>query len=385
MQHAPISRTLIVRNGFRKVPQLRNRGLFMAVPLSQPLDELCNKVGKRWDAIDAARQNAFTELDRIRTILADHRLEPSDTSFVVFGSLARLEWTVGSDVDWTLLVDGQADPNHLQVSQAIASRLVEAKMQEPGPSGIFGSLAFSHDLIHQIGGEADTNSNMTQRILLLLESAPVGKPEAYDRVVNAVLSRYLDNDISFLSRSGQHYKVPRFLLNDIVRYWRTVCVDYAQKHRERRGSKWALRNAKLRLSRKLIFVAGLLTCFSCYLNPPAELKNLFDMPDQLEPLISHLRSYVRLTPLEIVANGLSSFARPETAAQAFDAYDRFLTIMNDGEVRKHLAGLKAKEAQSDRVFAEVRKVSNSFQEALTKFLFDEHKGLAELTRKYGIF
>jgi hypothetical protein len=36
-------------------------------------------------------------------------------------------------------------------------------------------MAFSHDIIHQIGGQNDTNKNTTQRILLLLESAAMGK------------------------------------------------------------------------------------------------------------------------------------------------------------------------------------------------------------------
>src|SRR5580698_11498030 len=36
-----------------------------------------------------------------------------DTSLVVFGSLARGEWTDASDVDWTYLIDGQANSDHL--------------------------------------------------------------------------------------------------------------------------------------------------------------------------------------------------------------------------------------------------------------------------------
>ena len=36
-----------------------------------------------------------------------------DTSLVVFGSLARGEWTSGSDLDWTYLIDGGA-PNEPQ-------------------------------------------------------------------------------------------------------------------------------------------------------------------------------------------------------------------------------------------------------------------------------
>jgi hypothetical protein len=222
-------------------------------------------------------------------------------------------------------------------------------------------------------------------VLLLLESAPIGNPEAYDRVVNAVLNRYLDDDISFLSRSGQQYKVPRFLLNDIVRYWRTMCVDYATKHRERQGEGWALRNTMLRLSRKLIFTAGLLTCFDCYLRSPVELQGLFDIGEQLQPLLSHLRTQVRMTPLEILADSLATFAQAETSTKIFDAYDRFLSMMKDGDVRKHLSELKSKESQADKVFDEIRTISNEFQEGLTTFLLDENKVLNQLTRKYGIF
>src|SRR4029077_15479746 len=157
----------------------------------------------------------------------------------------------------------------------------------PGPAATFGSVTFSHELVHHIGGHSDSNRNTTQRILLLLESTPIGSADAYQRVVRAVLGRYLDNDISFLtrSRSGKRYKVPRFLLNDIVRYWRTVCVDYATKFRERQGAEWALRNAKLRMSRKLIFASGLVMCFSCYLKPPAPLVDLFHVSDEYEPII----------------------------------------------------------------------------------------------------
>lgn len=39
-------------------------------------------------------------------MLSMHNLIPVDASFVVSGSLAREEWTYGSDVDWTLLIDG---------------------------------------------------------------------------------------------------------------------------------------------------------------------------------------------------------------------------------------------------------------------------------------
>ena len=87
--------------------------------------------------------------------------DSEDTSLVVFGSLARREWTTGSDLDWTYLVDGQANSDHLVIAQRINSA-IEAEFKEPGPTGIFGHMAFSHEIVHQIGGQWDTNKNTTQ-------------------------------------------------------------------------------------------------------------------------------------------------------------------------------------------------------------------------------
>ena len=46
-----------------------------------------------------------------------------DTSLVVFGSLARGEWTSASDLDWTYLIDGQANSDHLVIAQKIQTIL----------------------------------------------------------------------------------------------------------------------------------------------------------------------------------------------------------------------------------------------------------------------
>jgi predicted nucleotidyltransferase len=42
-----------------------------------------------------------------------------DRSLVVFGSLARGEWTADSDLDWTYLIDGGANSDHLVIAQNI--------------------------------------------------------------------------------------------------------------------------------------------------------------------------------------------------------------------------------------------------------------------------
>ena len=70
--------------------------------------------------------------------------------------MARNEFTEGSDLDWTLLVDGQAKPNH-QDTVVELRKMFKNKYKNPGPTGTFGGLAFSHDIIHHIGGLEDDN------------------------------------------------------------------------------------------------------------------------------------------------------------------------------------------------------------------------------------
>jgi predicted nucleotidyltransferase len=135
-----------------------------------------------------------------------------DTSLVVFGSLARGEWTSGSDLDWTYLIDGQANSDHLLIAQKIQKLLKDhkEKFRPPGQTGTFGNMAFSHDIIHQIGGQNDTNRNTTQRILLLLESAPIGRSnQAHERIIRGVISRYLEEDTHLLTADSRQYRIPR--------------------------------------------------------------------------------------------------------------------------------------------------------------------------------
>jgi predicted nucleotidyltransferase len=184
-----------------------------------------------------ARKDAAAVRKELDQLLSERipKYTSEDTSLVVFGSLARDEWTSASDLDWTYLIDGQANSDHLVIAQRIRKLLEEHKdkYRPPGQTGTFGNMAFSHDIIHQIGGQNDTNKNTTQRILLLLESAAIGRNnQAYERVIKGVINRYLEEDNHLLTEDKKRYRVPRFLLNDIIRFWRTMAVDFAQASKE---------------------------------------------------------------------------------------------------------------------------------------------------------
>ena len=355
------------------------------------IEKLEDKVGCSWQALRKAKERTETALERFRDAIAGNGESPSslmpeeEASIVVFGSLARWEWTDGSDVDWTLLIDGPADPQHRRIAHFIAARLEQEKLRRPGPTGVFGNMAFSHDIIHQIGGQRDTNQNTTQRVLLLLESLPLKGGLVYGRVTRSVLRRYLEDDISFHSSGGKKYRVPRFLLNDIVRYWRTMAVDYAHKRYERAGQGWALRNIKLRMSRKLIFVSGLLTCFSCYLNPSSGTQTGAKGVDSENAIVNHLMKYVTMPPLEVLAEALLNYASKEAAVCIMNAYERFIENLACPETRRYLDSLEMSNSDMDETFNHMCQISREFQKGLTSFFFDGDEQLARLTRKYGVF
>jgi len=311
-----------------------------------------------------------------------------DISVVAFGSLARDEFARGSDVDWTALVDGGANPGHLGIAKQVRDLVKGLDAREPGQEGIFGNIAFSHDIIHQIGGEDDTNQNTTRRILLVLESRPIGRREAYDRVLNQVLTRYVDEARRFLETSAR-YHIPRFLLNDFARYWRTMAVDFAYKRRTRGGRGAAIRNIKLRISRKLIYVSGLLACFSLHLLASEEEK-AFLTHDSAEfrshEFVRYLRELFAHTPLEILASVINRHqSLHPTGVRLFRCYDNFLGVLSDAEKRNHLNLITPGDEPNDPQFQELRRISHEFRDALLDLFFSEQAGVLPLTKTFGVF
>jgi len=340
------------------------------------------------EALRTAREASLKRREELDVLLSSEigKYTSEDTSLVVFGSLARGESTSKSDLDWTYLIDGEANSDHLKISQQIQRLFRSEGYEEPGPTGTFGNMAFSHDIIHQIGGQHDTNKNTTQRILLLLESCAIGKrTEAYERVIRGVINRYLEEDVHPLTHDSKRYRVPRFLLNDIVRFWRTMAVYFASKQRDRAGAGWGLRNAKLRMSRKLIFASGLLVCFSPNLDLALNAQISTDKDDIKLKLINHIRDYVRKTPLQVLANSIKQYRVPEaTARELFGAYAAFLELLDDKKSREALKALRASDSRTDPIFQQVREISKAFENGLDHIFF-ENPNVAPLTRKYGVF
>lgn len=328
------------------------------------LERLAQRTGVGFPALTAARARTTEQLAerraRLDAAFGFGTMDP-DVAVVLVGSWGRAEVTRASDDDWLVLVDGLARDLVRPAPAEIAAALQE---RAPGPEGIFGAIAFTDDLQRNIGLAADSNANLTRRMLLVLESVPVlGEPAwrgGRDEIVR-----------SYLGRRARDFRPPRFFLNDIVRYWRTVAVDFEGKDRQRDGGGWGLRNAKLRTSRKILFASGLLPVLECHRLPAEEMHDF-------------LRREFDAPATDRIAAAFERYEAHDAGARVLAAYDRFVALLDDPQARASLVALTEDGAARSAEFAETRQLADQVQNGLLSLLFDDLR-LAAVTREYGIF
>lgn len=246
---------------------------------------------------DSTTEKALTSAKKkvaesLSTYLGDESTKDVGLDIYAFGSMARREMGKGSDFDFLVVAnDLGPDPrtiNHFR--QAAADAFYDLRLKSPGASGLFGGVVAAPDLVNVIGLNEDSNMSMSRRILVLQESVVLNNENRRALTVRAIINRYLVD-----YRGNQGSLVPRFLLNDIVRFWRTVAVDYqAKRWHEMKGEKWGLRYIKLRSSRKWAFagnfVAILMPVIAGKPTTGLFLSDQFEMPALAR--IAQLSKYV---------------------------------------------------------------------------------------------
>ncbi|MFA9272392.1 MAG: hypothetical protein ACEQSX_16885 [Baekduiaceae bacterium] len=284
-----------------------------------------------------------------------------DVSVVVMGSWGRLELTSGSDHDFVVLVGGSP---RIAVSPT-PEQVGEVLNKAPSRSGAFDDVAYVDHLVTRIGRRADDNDNLTRRMLLVLESMAIAGGEAHEAARRAVIETYIDTRV-------KDYRPPRFLLNDLQRYWRTICVDFEGKQRDRRSKdKWALRAAKLRTSRKLLFASGLLPVLECH-DLTAEEMRIW------------LGETFAAPPVDRIADAFLRHEAYDAGVRTLVAYDRFLGHLDDEGFRDELRSLTRGEEDRSAAWVEARRLGRQIEEGLLALLFDRD-ALARLVRQYGVF
>jgi len=270
------------------------------------LDRLQEAVGTPFGHLSEAARYTAQEIEAKAAALAGGDLA-ADISVVVFGSWARGELTEGSDDDWAVVVGREFADDDPDVARAmaVAQKHLGGEGRKPGSQAVFGVPFDVSGLVTNIGLDADTNRNLTRRMLLLLESRELAG-RIHAACWRTVLDRYLRFGI-------KNYRPPRFLLNDLVRYWRTICVDFEGMHRHTGGEdpKWVTRNAKLRASRKLLFAGALISILLCHLRQEHEMGDF-------------LTSWLTATPSDRLAATFLHYDAIDEGVRTFAAYDRWI-------------------------------------------------------------
>jgi hypothetical protein len=325
---------------------------------ASPLEILADRAGRDFRHLIAARQRTAAGLEERRESLRrlDHG---SHASIILMGSWGRAEVTAGSDDDFMVLVHGR-EGVEVKPSPAEVSAVLD---HAPSEAGAFAAPVFSANLVQKIGLDPDDNKNLTRRMLFLLESIPVSGDSIYLTVRHEILSRYMDQTV-------KPYRPPRFLLNDVVRYWRTICVDFAGK--EQKGPEnWGLRNAKLRTSRKILFAGGLLPILECFRCDEVAMRGF-------------LEERLAMPPTDRIAQSFLDHGAVDAGARTLGAYDEFVGRMNDESFRSSLQVVSRETADASPAFSEVQRIGRELEGGLLALLY-ETRHLPQVVREYAIF
>ena len=214
------------------------------------------------------REQTQQRIDRLQHELKEvESLLNGNACVYATGSFGRHEAGETSDLDLFMVervLREQDDPGSMKKlvnnldETIIKADLIRATraLQIPDFDGDGKYLSYYtvEDLIKTLGKRDDDQKNtFTARLLLLLESHCLIGSEQYNDVIRAVIKAYWRDYETHVDNF-----VPAFLLNDILRLWRTFCVNYEAGRSGEDLAKHKVKNYKLKYSR-------LLTCYSAIL------------------------------------------------------------------------------------------------------------------------
>ncbi len=172
------------------------------------------------------------------------------------GSFGRREAGENSDLD--LFIVGKSDEQSGGSEKRLLSRLEEIcikanlietcrrmKLPEFTGEGQYLVHYSIRDFTNTLGKPEDDSTNtFTARLLPLLESQCLLGQDVYDEAISDVIAAYW-RDYEGHERSF----MPAFLCNDILRLWRTFCVNYearTEREPEEKKAKGKIKNYKLK-------------------------------------------------------------------------------------------------------------------------------------------
>lgn len=282
--------------------------------------------------------------------------ERDRVTVVAVGSFGRMEASESSDLDLYILFDSDRNPNDIipneldKLQQCINKHVPK----QAGDTGTFGPNAYIRfsDLLSNIGGTGDSNELMTRRLLFLLEGTWLYGETRFKEYRRELLGKYVNDD-------DGDYTLPKFLLNDIIRYYRTITTDF--EHKVTDGNKsWGLRQVKLRFSRKILYFGGIIAVAEAAgatrKNRLDELEKWFDIPG-----LERLYSAAQAGELE------------ELATHVLELYEVFLAAISDPAQRETLDALDRDNRRACCVYMSLRGKATELSECLDRWLKAAYK------------
>ncbi len=308
-------------------------------------------------AIERAKKFSESKLEDLRTRLVE--VVPSDEAVLTCGSYARREASDASDIDFFIITQ-QPDTDKLPWVEKAKSIISEIVSIEPTANGTFANVEVRDSMLRNIGGDNDSNQKITRRMLFLLEGEWLFNANGLKIVRHQIIERYIGGSMT-------DHQLALFLLNDIIRYYRTIAVDYEFKAFEGEKPKpWGIRNIKLVFSRKLLYASGLfsvaMTADRSREEKVAILERLFELP---------------------VIDRLVEICGQPRMAPVLRSYDHFLTRLEDSKVRNRLISLQ-RDQRDDPVFRELKNEGHHFTRELLK-LFEGTFDSTHPIRKAVVF
>lgn len=317
---------------------------------------------------ELANRRSETErrISEIREQLKDaEAIAKGKASVYVTGSFGRREASSYSDLD--LFIVGKRDGREAADGKegsllrrldeiCLKADLIEVtrNLEIPEFSGDGRYLAHYsvHEFTKTLGTpEDDVTNTFTARLLLLLESCPLLEESVYREITEEVVAAYW--------RDYEDHKsdfMPAFLANDILRLWRTFCVNYEARTTRvpaEEKAKGKLKNYKLKHSRLLTCYSALLYLLAIYghngtvspaeataminLTPTARLEWLLGQPDlasshsKIGELLAQYEKFLGTTNAkeeQLISQFIDKSASRTFLADAYQFGDLMFEVLN---------------------------------------------------------
>lgn len=313
------------------------------------------KALSRFDALKEAHDYTERTLENLRREIAQVFEQSSykeKVTVVAVGSFGRMEASPESDLDLYLLFDSDRSAESVIPDEITALKKVIGNYiaQPPGDTGTFGldvDVRFK-DLLANIGGAKDSNELMTRRLLFLLEGGWLYGKERFDQYRLELLGKYVkEND-------GDD-RIPKFLLNDIIRYYRTITTDFEQKVTEDK-KPWGIRQVKLRFSRKILYFSGIIAV--------AESTQAGEAPKQ-----EQLQRWFDYPGLERLYQAAPN---QERVQEVMALYSDFLGVISQPDHRKALEALAREDRANSPLYQELRTKADTLSAQLDTWLKEKY-------------